>query len=71
MNKIIILIIISMLFLFVFQNDAIAGYAQQSIEVIQSESNIYVEIGKWVGGLTTVLAGVGLTYYLNKKRRND
>jgi len=79
-KKVIILIIILILFLFALHNDAFAGgggdYMPQqgppsTIEIIQPEPNIALEVGKWAGGIITVGFAAWLTYYLNKKKKND
>lgn len=73
MNKIRILILILIL-IFLLYNSSFAGFVDtpQSIEIIQPESNIYLEVGKWVGGVVTVSFAAWFTWYLNnKKKKND
>ena len=72
-KKIIAAIIV--LLLLVLCNESLAGYEipQQNIALRHSTTNdnrsVKVEVWKWVGGLVTVLAGAGLTYYLNNKKK--
>ncbi len=74
-EKNIILVVLLFLFLFAYGNDCWAGFAGpiQTIEIIQPEPDIGFEIWKWSTGVSTVVIGVWLTYYLNnkKKKNND
>ena len=71
MNKIRILICI--VILFILYSNSFAGFVDtpQNIKLIQPESNIYLEVGKWVGGVVTVSFAAWFTYYLNKKKKKN
>ena len=75
--KIVILIVILVTFLFALHSDAFGGYGgftpQQQAYPNQAVGHEVVkfEIWKWASGVSTVLIGVGLTYYLNKKKQKN
>ncbi len=73
MNKIKIALIILVLVLCLYGEKAYGGFSpEQTVKIVQPEPNVYVEVGKWVGGIVTVGFAAWLTYYLNnKKKKND
>ncbi len=72
MNKIKILILI-IVFLFILYTNSFAGFVDtpQSIKIIQPDSNIYLEVGKWLGGVVSISFAVWFTWYLNNKKKKN
>jgi len=65
---------IMLLVLILFYINCFAGFVDtpQTIRIEQPKANVYLEFGKWVGGIGTVSFAAWLTWHLNnKKKKND
>ena len=72
MNKIKIVLIILVLVICLCGEKTAGGYStEQAIKIEQSKFNIYIEVGKWGGGIITVGFASWFTWYLNNKRKKN